>query len=258
MRILWLIGLLLLTGCTPLSNSYPHLLMGNPSGASGGDLENLLLDKPQYALSYSATKGTANWVSWRLTQADLGPVGRCEAGFSLDPSLPATLTAIETNDYRRSGYDRGHLIPSGDRTANTLDNCATFVMTNIVPQTPENNRGTWADLEEYSRDLVKQGKELYIVAGPSGQQKRIAGQITVPTQLWKVILVLDQPGSGLQGITPSTQVIAVVIPNRKRLNRNWQSYITSVDRVEQLTGYDFFSAVSLPIQSVIESREAML
>jgi len=91
-------------------------------------------------------------------------------------------------------------------------------MTNIIPMAPENAQGPWRDLEEYCRELVNQGKELYIIAGGHGTGKTMSsallGQsINVPAKTWKVIVVLDRPGSGLDGINAETRVIAVDIPN---------------------------------------------
>ena len=121
-------------------------------------------------------------------------------------------------------------------------------MSNMMPQSPANNREVWRELEEYSRDLVSQGKELYIVAGGEGKEKAIAdGQVTVPKYTWKVILVLDN------GNIENT--IAVRMPNNDTVARtDWQDYIVSVDEIEKKTGYDFFSTVPKSIQTKIEAK----
>ncbi len=79
----------------------------------------------------------------------------------------------------------------------------------MMPQTPDNNRHTWSGLEKYCRQLVKRGKELYIIAGPYGSQGTLKGQVTIPQSTWKVVVVLDRPGSG---VTANTRVIAVNVP----------------------------------------------
>ncbi len=121
-------------------------------------------------------------------------------------------------------------------------------MSNMLPQSPSNNREIWRELEEYSRDLVEQGKELYIVAGGEGKSKAIAsGQVTVPKYTWKVILVLDN------GNVENT--IAVRIPNNDTVARtDWKDYIVSVDEIEKKTGLDFFSSVPKSIQTKIEAK----
>ncbi len=180
-----------------------HLKLGNPSNANAKNLNNYLMEKPQYALSYNCSQGTPNWVSWQLNRTWLGKVDR-QDDFRPDPDLPQRCYAVRPNDYRGSGYDRGHLTPSGDRTKTVADNSATFVMSNMQPQLPELNRETWRELEQYSRELVRQGKELYVIAGGEGSLKAIAsGKVTVPQYTWKVVVVLDE---GAQ-VTDKTRVI---------------------------------------------------
>jgi endonuclease G, mitochondrial len=175
--------------------------------------------------------------------------------FLSDNTLPAGWTRITPSAYTGSGYDRGHIAPSGDRTKTVEDNAATFLMTNLMPQTPDNNRNTWGNLEDYCRELVEQGKELYIVAGPAGSQgEPLEGKVTVPQTTWKIVVVLDNPGSGINGITANTRVIAVNIPNQEELNNDWRAYKVSVDELEKLTDYDLLSNVSPNIQEIIESK----
>ena len=250
------LSLLGLTGCDELfsssSSGQEHLLLGNPSGA-GVAPNNYLMIKPQYALSYNRDRATANWASWQLNDAWLGQTKR-QDDFREDPTLPPDWHQVDGNDYRGSGYDRGHLVPSGDRTASPTDNSATFVMTNIIPQTPENNREAWRELEEYCRSLVRQGKELYIVAGVYENREKISdGEVVAPRRTWKVVVVLDKPGAGLRSIDRDTRVIAVNVPNYLRVNDDWRTYRVSVDNLENLTGYDFLSNVSSDIQAEIEA-----
>jgi endonuclease G len=243
------------TPIVPTSIS-PHLLLGNPSSGTATKLtpDNYLMVKNQYALSYNNSKGTANWVAWQLNKSWLGNAER-QNNFRPDNTLPAGWTRITPSAYTGSGYDRGHIAPSGDRTLTIEDNSSTFLMTNMMPQTPDNNRNTWGNLEDYCRQLVSQGKELYIVAGPFGSQgEPLKGKVIVPKSTWKIVVVLDNPGSGLDGITANTRVIAVNIPNEQEINNDWKAYKVSVDQLENLTGYDFLSNISPNIQEVIESK----
>ncbi len=130
-------------------------------------------------------------------------------------------------------------------------------MSNMMPQVPELNRGVWGDLEEYCRELVQQGKELYIVAGPVGKQGAIGKKekIAVPMKTWKVILVLDRPGFGMQGITANTRAIAVMMPNDASVKGSgWKTFRVSVKQVERKTGLNFLSNVQPQVQQVIESK----
>lgn len=233
-----------------------HLVLGNPSNATDdiGDADNYLIEKPQYALSYNNSKGTPNWVSWQLNQSWLGDAER-QNNFRPDTSLPKSFVRITPSIYSGSGYDKGHLAPSADRTKTKEDNGATFFMSNIVPQTPDNNRNTWGNLEDYCRDLISLGKELYIIAGPYGSLgEPLKDKVTIPESTWKIVVVLDSPNSQIKGITANTRVIAVNVPNEEAVDNDWRTYKVSVDELEELTGYDFLSHVSPNIQEVIESR----
>jgi endonuclease G len=226
--------------------------LGNPSGADASNPNNYLMVKPQYVLSYNRDKGIPNWVSWQLNKSWIGSVERSD-DFRPDLELPDGWYRVRGSEYRGSGYDRGHVVPSGDRTNNPSDNSATFLMTNMVPQAPDNNRDYWRELEEYGRNLVEQGNELYIIAGGYGEKGRIGnGKVSVPARLYKIVVVTN-PRTGINGINNSTKVIAIDTPNRDG-NGDWENFITTVDAIEAKTGYDFLSNVSKSVQGVIEAR----
>ncbi|MEZ5424651.1 MAG: DNA/RNA non-specific endonuclease [Pyrinomonadaceae bacterium] len=242
-----------------------HLTMGNPTGATTDVNQpgNYLLLRDQYAVSYHRDRGIPNWVSWHLDASWLGSTPR-QDDFRSDPSLPAGWYQVKPTDYAGSGFDRGHLTPSADRTATVADNSSTFLMTNMMPQSPDNNQGPWEKLEDFGRTLAGQGNELYIIAGSvgaggtgsNGTVSTIAGgQVTVPAYTWKVILVLPTGDDDVMRVTAATRAIAVIIPNTQGIrNDPWQKYLATVDQVEALTGFDFFSNVSPSIQTEFESR----
>ena len=241
---------------TPTPAAGEHLTMGNPSNAitNVNQPNNYLMEKPQYALSYSRDNGGPNWVSWHLDTSWLGSTPR-QDDFRADTTLPAGWYRVQATDYSGSGFDRGHMCPSADRTVTVTANSSTFLMTNMIPQLPANNQGVWANLESYSRTLVSQGHELYIVSGGHGLQFFIAnGHVAVPAQTWKVIIVLPVGSNDVSRVTTSTRTIAVVVPNSGTINSDWRTYRVSVDQVEAITGYDFFSNVSSGIQAVIEGQ----
>ncbi|NEQ46072.1 MAG: DNA/RNA non-specific endonuclease [Leptolyngbya sp. SIOISBB] len=232
-----------------------HLVLGNPTNANKSDHSNFLLERSQYALSYNSDRGIANWVSWQLNADWLGNTDR-QDNFRQDGGLPSGVYQVTPNDYHNTGYDRGHIVPSGDRTRTVADNSATFLMTNILPQAPTKNRGIWRELEEYSRDLIYEFDwTLYIIAGAYGEQGQLAsGQLIVPSRLWKVLIALT-PGENLNDIDSDTLVIAVDMPNRDMVTDDWRTYQTTVDRIELATGYDLLSNLPLPIQASIEASE---
>lgn len=233
-----------------------QMLLGNPSNAATSISfpTNYLIQRSQYALSYNRDNGTPNWVSWHLDSTDIGSTPRCDC-FQADTSLPSGWYRVVTSDYTGSGYDRGHMTPSGDRTSSSANNQATFIMTNIIPQAPDNNQGPWEVLESYSRTLANGGNELYIISGGSGSVGTIAGgKVRIPARTWKIIVVLPVGSNDISRITTSTRVIAVNMPNQQGIRSvNWKTYRTTVDQIESLTGYDFLSNVPANIQSVIEA-----
>jgi endonuclease G len=249
---------------TPTPSSSVHLTMGNPSNATVdvNQPANYLMEKPQYALSYHRDNGRANWVSWHLDSTWMGSAPR-QDDFRSDTTLPAGWYRVTGTDYVGSGFDRGHYCPSADRTSTIANNSATFLMTNMMPQSPDNNQGPWADLEDYARTLVNAGNELHVIMGGAGQggtgsnggvtMTIAGGHVQVPAETWKVILVQPQGTNDVARVTTSTRVIAVRMPNVQGIrSNNWQQYRVSVDELEQLTGYDFFSNVPSTVQAVIE------
>ena len=240
---------LLLTGCTATDTQNIHLRYGNPSGANN-NRNNYLIEKPEYAQSYNCKAGIANWVSWELDRSWLGITERSDS-FQPNTELPEDCYQVRPTDYRGSGYDRGHLIPSGDRTRSRSDNESTFFMTNMIPQSPSNNREVWRELEEHSRELAYSNKKLYIVAGGAGIARKIAkSKVTVPEYTWKAILVLD---SDSEVTAENAQTIAVWMPNSEEVrNTDWEDYIVTVDWLEKKTGYDFFANLPSGLQRRIE------
>ncbi len=244
-----------------------HLTMGNPSEATKdeGQPENFLMVKPQYALSYNRKTATPNWVSWHLTKEDLGDEDRAD-DFRADDALPGDWFRVTHKSFVGSGFDRGHMCPSGDRTKNEPNNSATFLMTNMVPQAPRNNRRPWRDLEMYCRELVLKGnRELYIICGPEGKggtgkkglRKTLTDaetdeKINVPQFTWKVIMVLRRGNNDLSRVNAETRLIAVIMPNAQTIDLDWTEQRVSVDEVEELTEFDFFSKVPVAIQKAIE------
>lgn len=241
----------------PLPNDDP-LLFGNPSNATPNisNENNYLMPKPQYTLSYNRSKATANWVGWRLDSSWIGSTQR-QDDFRPDTALPAGWYQVLDEDYSGSGYDRGHMTPSGDRTRSIPDNSATFLMTNMVPQLAANNQGPWEEFESYLRTLAGQGKEIYIFTGPAGNIGTIAqGRVVVPQYTWKVVLVIQNGTDDLARVNKSTRVFGIIVPNFPPLNINapWRNFRVTVNEVENLTGYDFFSAIPRTSQEIIERR----
>ncbi|GIU82336.1 MAG: DNA/RNA non-specific endonuclease [Acidobacteria bacterium] len=229
------------------------LPFGNPSNASKSDPENYLLVNEYMVISYSRSKMIPNWVAWRVTPSDLGDLER-EDSFRPDERLPSGFERVLPSDYTGSGFDRGHLCPSADRTSHPEAMASTFLMTNIAPQTPDLNRGPWEKLESYLRSLVRRRNDVYVIAGNYGEKGKIKRKITIPTNFWKIAVVLPT-GSSPSSINERTRIIAVDMPNVKGIkDDDWFTYRTTVRDIEQKTGYNFFSNLPQNLQEMLETK----
>jgi endonuclease G len=232
-----------------------HVALGIPRDADASD--DHYLDEQAYVLSYSPTKRVPNWVAWRLDQGYLGRIKRKD-DFRADLSLPARFYRVNESDYLHSGYDRGHMCPSADREDSAADNSRTFLFTNMQPQLHELNAGPWERLEVYARQRAQRGQVLYIAAGGvfSAPFPTIGNGVAIPAANFKILVLLNE-GQGARDVTAATEVLAVMMPNQKGVGEHaWTEYLTSVDAIEQASGYDFLNAVSEPVQRVIEARVA--
>ena len=255
------------TGTAPPHPPSVHLTMGNPSGAVADTNQpnNYLMEKPEYALSYSRDLGRPNWVSWHLSDEWVGTLTRVDT-FRADPAVPAEWYRVQSFDFIGSGFDRGHMVPNADRDKETSIpiNQATFLMSNMLAQAPDNNQGPWAAFEEHLRTLLP-ADEIYVVAGGLGAggsgsnggvtMTLAAGNVTVPAHTWKVALVIPKDsGDDVSRVTCASRAIAVLMPNTQGIADDpWEKYLTTVDAIESVTGYDLFSNLPIPIQACIES-----
>jgi endonuclease G len=254
-------------GSTPLDGN-PNLAQKAPLN----DASEIIISRDQYVISYNKLRRSPNWVAWKLELEQIGTSGRSN-NFLQDTDLenylsqsPTNLHAVDPTDYKGSCFDRGHQVPSADRTDTKENNQTTFFMSNMIPQTPYLNRVIWEHLEQYTRDLVqKQGKKAYIIAGPIYDQDfGLIGpnkDIPVPSKDFKVIVILDA-NQGPEDINADTQVISVVMPNTlqdgsKPLNdltqlckplsagtldkNDWIKYKTTLSEVEKLSGFKILS-----------------
>jgi endonuclease G len=242
-----------------------NMALGNPSNAIAnvGSPDNYLMVKTQFALAYQNSRGSAKWVSWHLSSAWKGTATRCDC-FTQDGTLPIGFFRATTSNYTNTGFDRGHMCPSDDRDGSSTDNAVTFQMTNIIPQAPRNNQITWANFEAYCRTLVTAGNELYIISGSygnggtgslGGTTNTIAsGSIAVPSNVWKVAVILPVGTNDLSRITTSTRVIAINTPNVQTVtNQTWGFYRTSVDAIETATGLDLLSNITDAVENTLEA-----
>ena len=243
-----------------LPNRNVRFGLPGPASADAANRDAYLIDRPQYVLSYNDGARLPNWVSWQLVRSDIGTADR--GPFEPDPLLPRGFAKVTSGVYTNSGFDRGHLCPSKDRSDNEANNDPTFYTTNIAPQAPLLNQRAWERLESYCRDLTKDGHALSIVCGPhgvggtgkNGFAEAIGSgklKVAVPAAFWKVVMVLPDAAALPR---PDTRVIAVVMPNGQDVGDDWTGYRVSAREVERRTGLRFFPAVAPAVADAILSR----
>lgn len=199
-----------------------------------------------FVLSYNKDNHTPNYVSWELTAGKTsGGVSRDEYNYWVDYTLTGCLdTDYAYNTYQ---YERGHMCPAADNrwSAAAMKDC--MVMANMCPQLSALNSGAWGSLEDKARDWAKRDQSIWIVAGPIYDEttdKQYIGkaQARVPSSFFKAFLY--------NGAKP--RAIAFVFTNGANPG-GLQSYAMSIDDLEKLTGYDFFSFLDDEVEKEVEA-----
>ncbi len=201
-----------------------------------------------FMLAYSEENKQALWVAYELTRQEIVQQTAERSDNFREDTLIATGTA-SPDDYRRSGYDRGHLAPAGDMGFDAQAMSESFYMSNISPQVPAFNRGIWKDLEEDVRQWALQDGSLYVVTGPvfAGSSRKIGEhQVTVPTAFYKVLLSYHPP---------RIRAFAFLIPNQGT-EQPVLTFAVTIDAVEETTGIDFFPALPDELENELESTIA--
>ena len=211
--------------------------------------KEVLLYRSNYTLSFNKKTNLPNWVAWRLDKKKLvEKVSRDRYGFTADPDMEGE-NAVVTQDYARSGYDRGHMCPANDSRWSGEAMRESFYMTNICPQNPNLNSGDWNELEQACHRWAEK-EVVYIVCGPILYKKSQAEyigkehKIRVPEAFFKVVL------SGVEKGTP--RAIGFIYKNTKG-NQPLDAYVNTVDEVERITGIDFFPALADEVEAKVES-----
>ena len=190
----------------------------------------------RYTLRYDTAYRQASWVAYVLTGEDAAPgQAKRRDRFVPDPTVvKAGYPTATTASYKGSGYDRGHLCPSADRSRSQEENDCTFYLSNIAPQTPALNRGPWKELEEQARRWAVRCDTLYIVAGgvlTSGLDTLPSG-IGIPEYFYKAILARE--GNDFEAI-------GFLLPNATHFEGEYVDYAVPIERLQAFTSLDFYT-----------------
>ena len=207
-----------------------------------------ILDRGEFVIGYSPRLRHPVWVAYHVPPKARFPHDK-RPGFHKDKAVPSSPSA---GDYSSTGYDRGHMAPNyAIETRFGKDaQKRTFAMTNVSPQSPELNRGPWRELEHRIADLwtAKYG-EIWVVvgalSGAGGARETLSGtSIDVPESYYMVIAAQTSEG---------VRALAVLLPQTVGYGTFPVHHILTIDRLEQITGFDFFPDMPGFLQDALES-----
>ena len=197
-----------------------------------------------YTLSYSEKHEQAEWVAYNLNAAHIASSNFKRPYFEKDPKVKTQ--SAHYKNYSKSGYDKGHLCPAGDRKFSKFAHDETFLTSNISPQEHQFNAGIWNRLEQKTRYWATKYKSLYVITGGilEDSSKSIGSEkVTVPTNFYKIILDFHEP---------EIKAIAFLIPHEDS-EKALYKFVTSIDNIEEITGIDFFPEIEDTLENKLEA-----
>lgn len=254
-----LLAVLLLCGCIWAYRRYQKSVPSLSTQAAAGPLEkvitpsdvpSVILDYEGFTVNYNPRHRIPNYVVWELTASEAAArtADRKNVSFAADADVEGCPVPA---DYRKSGYDRGHMAPAGDMrwSEKAMEQC--HYMTNITPQVNSLNTGAWKKLEEATRRWAAADSAVIVVCGPvlTDRLSRSIGasEVTVPERFFKVILA---------PYARPPRAIGFIFGNNN-MPQSMQQAVRTVDQVEEITGMDFFSALPDEIETQVESTSSL-
>lgn len=207
---------------------------------------NQVIEHSTYYLSYSEKHEQAEWVAYELKQEHISGGKHKRPYFIQDPKV--TTESAHWNNYKNSGYTRGHLLPAGDRIFSKEAYDETFYTSNISPQLYEFNTGIWNSLEMRVRNFVKKNGKVYVVTGGilTDNLKTIGKEkVAVPDYFYKVLLYQD---------ANEYKMSAYLIPHEEHNRKELNQYAVPADSIETLTGIDFFHFLDDTVENELEKN----
>lgn len=220
-----------------------HLPLGEFPGA------NQVFCYDGYAVGYSYDLKIPVWAAYRISHESANTVNVDRTDdFRVNPGVPAEFQS-KKSDYRGSGFDRGHMAPSGSIDYSRAANSETFFLSNMVPQRPGFNRdgfgheGVWGYLENEVRDWARERGSVYVVSGAIATGRNTIGNgVAVPEAFYKIVIDLDEAES-----------IAFLMPHKDDLRNQVERFIVSIDRIEEVSGLDLFQLIVDEQEEKLES-----
>ncbi len=204
---------------------------------------NELVKHKYYTLSYSEKHEQAEWVAYELKKNQLSHTNYNRPYFEEDPDVETG--SASWRNYKKSGYDKGHLCPAGDRRFSIEAFNETFYTSNISPQLNEFNAGIWNRLEQKTRYWASKYDGVYVITGGvlTNDLESIGKEnVSIPKYFYKILL---------DNSRGEYKTIAFLIPHEdseKPLNK----FVVSIDKIEKMTRIDFFPRLPDNIENELE------
>ena len=217
---------------------------GAPVSKTPDDIQ-VLKNHDWYAVGYSKTHREAAWVAYSLGgKRHHAKVSKRPGNFRIDVRVG---NPVPSSDYDGTGYDRGHMAANQTMAEwhGHKAQYASFLMSNVVPQTPECNRGIWKRIEERERGYPDTYGTIWVICGPvfSDHPDKLAGKsCDVPDAFFRIIVREDAQGP---------HAMALVVPQHPGSDK-FEDFSVSVNSVESSTGLDVMSELPKETQSSIE------
>lgn len=221
-----------------------NLELGAPEGV------DVVLCHNGYAAGYSYQHKIPLWCSYWIDRESVDINVERSDDFRVHSSIPPEHSSGR-DDYRGSGFDRGHCAPSASVDYSSEANSETFFYTNIFPQLPGFNRdmmghkGVWGFLENEIRSWARSRGQVYVISGAyvGPDAPKIGSGVSVPTHFFKVVVAPNGPDS-----------IAFWMPHEEDTKYNASQYLVSIDFIESQTGLDLFPLIRDEQESALEAE----
>lgn len=208
-----------------------------------------ILENPGFRVGYSEARRQPVWVGFRAESVrGKPPLGARPAGFSADARLahPVSSRAYAS---RKSGglYTRGHLAPNYliGKLYGREGQAATFLMSNVSPQTRRLNELVWQRLEEAEIDIVAPAMgQVHVLTGPvfGDSPALLKSGVPVPDAFFRIWLDLLPSGK--------PRALAFIVPQDVCGTEPLSRFLTTIDEVERRTQLDFYA----PLEDALEDR----
>lgn len=201
----------------------------------------VVIQREGFAFSYSEEFEQSEWVAYSLSSLDFSNRNFNRPFFIEDPKVKSR--SADWRNYKKSGYDKGHLCPAGDRKSSYKAFEETFYTSNISPQLHEFNDGVWNRLEQKVRYWAKKYDGLYVVTGGvlSDNLKSIGEEnVAVPNYFYKILMTKD-----------GKKMIGFLVPHEDSEKALYE-FVMDVNTIEKMTGIDFFPKLPDAVENKME------